>query len=65
MDEERKLIKTKTVLEIVNKILDYADQLTDLTNSSLDDSDISSAREYFYATKVLKTIVEEIIKEYE
>ena len=65
MDEERNLTQMKTALEIVNKILDYADQLTNLTNSSLDDLDISSAREYLYSTKVLKTIAEEILKEYE
>lgn len=62
MNEREKIIQQSTQLKIVNQILDYSESLVNLSSEALaNNKDKYTAKEYLYASMVLKTIAEEVL----
>lgn len=62
MDDIKKIVHDSTKLKIVNRILDYSEELLALSSDALSkNKDKYMAKEYLYASIVLKNLAEEVI----
>lgn len=62
MTDMEKIIQQTTQLKIVNRILDYSENLVQMSSEVLiKDKDKATAKEYLYASIVLKDLAEEIL----
>ena len=61
MNDRDELIRKVTILKIVNRALDYAENLIELSGDCLDKKDGVTAKQYWYAGMAFKQFAEEII----
>ena len=65
MNTRDELLIADAKIQVVNKIIDYAESLGKLTKEDINKKDIASAKEYLFAANVLKKLAEDIMEELE
>lgn len=65
MGTRDELLIADAKIQVVNKIIDYAESLGKLTEEDINKKDIASAKEYLFAANVLKKLAEDIMEELE
>lgn len=65
MNERDEIVRKTELLKVINRALDYSENLIELAGKCIDDKNASDAKMYWYAGNAFKTFAEELLDEEE